>query len=595
MENIRNFCIIAHIDHGKSTLADRFLELTKTIEERKMKDQLLDTMDLERERGITIKLQPVRMNYELNGQEYILNLIDTPGHVDFSYEVSRSLAAVEGAILLVDATQGIQAQTLANLRIAQKEGLAIIPVINKIDMDIAEPERVAKDLANLLKISEDKVLKISARSGEGVEEVLKEVIKNVPEPKKNSSQDLSALVFDSVYDSYRGVVAFVRVFSGELKAGQGIALFNEKVNSTCDEVGTFSPTLTKKNNLSSGEIGYVVTGLKDLEKCRVGETITLSPTAENFQALEGYTQPQSNVYASIFPTDADDFSTLAKAAQKLKLNDASLDFTRISSPALGSGIRCGFLGMLHMEIVAERFKREYLIDVVLTPPSVEYKIRKTDGEEITINDPEKYPDQSAIETISEPWAKVEIITPSEFLGAIMELLPKLRGELRENKFLDQKTTILTYEMPLSSIVTSFYDQLKSITSGYGSFSYKQIGFRPEDLVKLDILIAGDKTGAFSQIIHRSGAQARGRTLVKKLKELIPKQMFQVSLQAAVGSYVVAREDISAMKKDVIAKLYGGDRTRKDKLLKKQAAGKKKMKQLGRVEVPSDIFIKVLKN
>jgi len=632
-EKIRNFCIISHVDHGKTTLADRLLELTGTIEKRKMRAQLLDTMDLERERGITIKLQPVRMEYQLENpkheirnpkqiqnsndsnnleirnsdldiasSKYTLNLIDTPGHVDFSYEVSRSLAAVEGAILLVDATQGIQAQTLANLKIAQEQNLKIIPVINKIDFSAAEPDRVAEDLAKLLKIDKQKVIHISAKIGQNINKVIQRIIQDIPAPQGKSDKPLSALVFDSAYDSYRGVIAYVRIFDGNIQPEQGITFANTQTKSESLEVGTFSPTLKNKEFLSAGEIGYIITGLKDLQKCRVGETITLSPISENFKPLKGYTEPQANVFASIFPRESADFPALAEALQKLKLNDASLIFERDSSPALGSGYRCGFLGMLHMEIVAERLRREHGLEVVLTPPSVEYKIKKTDQSEIIINNPAEFPDQSEIESILEPWVKVEILAPKDYLGNVMELLPKMRGELIDNKFLlpfgrqgNQKTVILHYNLPLSSLVTGLYDKLKSATSGFGSFSYERIGFREADLVKLDILVAGEISPAFSQIVHKNQVEARGRFMVKKLKELIPRQMFQVSLQAAIGAKIIAREDIPAMKKDVIAKLYGGDRTRKDKLLKKQAKGKAKMKRLGRVDIPADVFLKIMKS
>jgi GTP-binding protein LepA len=624
-ENIRNFAIIAHIDHGKSTLADRLLELTNTIPARKMREQALDTMDLERERGITIKLQPVRMIYKIpnsksqvpNNNQFqnsndqkglkignwklensdskcILNLIDTPGHVDFSYEVSRSLAAVEGAILLVDATQGIQAQTLANLKIAQNHDLKIIPVINKIDVPAAEPDRIVEDLSKLLKIDKQEIIQISARTGENVEKVIQKIIQDIPAPTGAKDQPLSALVFDSSYDPYRGVIAYVRIFDGQAKAEQGIELVNAKLKSKSLEIGYFSPTLEKYEILSAGEIGYIITGLKDLTKCRVGETITLSPIPQNFQPLKGYAEPQSNVYASIFPIDNDQFPVLSEALAKLKLNDASLFFERDSSPALGSGFRCGFLGLLHMEIVAERLRREYDLEVVLTPPSVEYKIAKTNGENKIINNPALLPDQSEIRSISEPWVNVEIISPKKYLGEVMALLPNLRGELIDNGFIDQKTVILHYKMPFANLISGLYNSLKSATSGYGSFSYQKLGFEPSDLVKLDIIIAGEKSGAFAQIVHRSQAQNKGRSFVKKLKELIPKQMFQVSLQAAIGSKVIAREDISALKKDVIAKLYGGDRTRKDKLLKKQAKGKARMKKLGRIDIPSDVFLKILK-
>jgi GTP-binding protein LepA len=624
MKNIRNFAIIAHIDHGKSTLADRLLELTQTIPARKMRDQLLDTMDLERERGITIKLQPVRMVYEIinpkseilnksqfqnsnssNGLEirnsdleigskYILNLIDTPGHVDFSYEVSRSLAAVEGVILLVDATQGIQAQTLANLKLAKKQNLKVIPVVNKIDAEAAEPERVAEDLAKLLNLNKQDIIRISARTGENVENVIQKIIQDIPAPSGEKNQSLSALVFDSSYDPYRGVIAYVRVFQGQIKKEKAIALINAKIKSETQEVGYFSPTLTKKESLSAGEIGYIVTGLKNLTKCRVGETITLSPIAQNFKPLKGYAEPLSNVYASVFPVNNDQFPLLSRSLAKLKLNDASLSFERDSSPALGSGFRCGFLGMLHMEIVAERLRREYDLEVVLTPPSVEYKIEKTNDQKAIINNPALLSDQSEIKSISEPWVITEIIAPKKYLGEVMTLLPRLRGELVDNSFIDQKTVIFHYKMPLSNLISGFYDSLKSATQGYGSFSYKKIGFKTEDLVKLDIIIAGERSPAFAQIIPRAQAEIKGQSLVKKLKALIPKQMFQVSLQAAIGAKIIAREDIPALKKDVIAKLYGGDRTRKDKLLKKQAKGKAKMKQLGRVEIPSDVFLKILK-
>lgn len=568
---IRNFVIIAHIDHGKSTLADRMLEITGTVPQEKMREQMLDTMDLERERGITIKLQPVRMSYK----EFILNLIDTPGHVDFSYEVSRSLAAVEGAVLVVDATKGIQAQTLANLDHAIANNLTIIPVINKIDLPNARIEEVSGEMAELLQIEPSSILKVSAKTGEGVAEILEKIVADVPPPKGGREAPLRALIFDSVYDAYRGAIAYVRVAEGAVKAGDRIKFLATRKIVEALEVGEFKLKYQPAETLRGGEIGYIITGAKDLADVNVGDTIALdSPLSVS--PIEGYKKPQSMVFASFF-TPGGEPNHLRKALEKLKLNDSSLTFEPENSAAFGHGFKCGFLGLLHLEIVKERLEREYNLDLIVTQPSVEYKIYHMD---------------TKVE-YEEPWVKLEIITPQTYVGPVMELAQSRRGLYQNTRYFGQRA-ILEYESPLSEIIVDFYDKLKSVSSGYASQNYEVIGWRPGDLVKLEVIIAGTKIEEFNKIVPRSQAPVQAKNLALKLKDLIPRQMFEVTVQIAVGGKILAREDIPALRKDVIAKLYGGDVTRKNKLLKKQAAGKKKMKMLGKLEIPDSVFMELLK-
>ena len=598
-KNIRNFCIIAHIDHGKSTLADRFLEITKTVEKRDMKHgQLLDTMDLEQERGITIKLQPVRMDWEYNGEQYILNLIDTPGHVDFSYEVSRSLAACEGAILVVDATQGIEAQTLANCCMALDHNLEIVPVLNKIDLPSADVEKRAKELENALGISRDEIIAVSAKEGTNVEKVLEKVIEKVPAPKDSSDEDeLKALIFDSVYDQYKGVVAFVRLDSGSLKKGDKVYFLNTKKEIEVLEVGYFKPQYSPADKLSTGEVGYVVTGLKSLREARVGDTLWKSGKSKvdlnEAEALKGYSVVRPFVFAGVFSTDADEYSLLRDALDKLQINDSALSFEPEQSGALGHGFRCGFLGLLHMEIVQERLEREYNLDLIVTAPSVSYIVITPDGEK-KISSPAELPDPSTIMGIKEPWVKVEILVPKDYVGAIITLCTEKRAVSKNMQYLDENRVMLVFEMPLASIVVDFYDNLKSASSGYASMNYEYLDYREENLVKLDILVAGEKIDALALIVHRKDAFYVGQKMTKKLKELIPKHQFPVSIQASIGSKVIARETISAFRKDVTAGLYGGDVSRKNKLLKKQKAGKKRMKMMGKVQVPQEAFLAILK-
>lgn len=601
-QNTRNFCIIAHIDHGKSTLADRFLELTKTVEDRKMKNQLLDQMDLERERGITIKLQPARMEYESENQKYILNLIDTPGHVDFAYEVSRSLAAVEGAILLVDATQGIQAQTLANLYLAMEQNLEIIPVINKIDMPNAMIEKVSKEISDLIGTDEDEIIKISAKTGENVEKVLEEVIKKVPYPKGGKNKPARALIFDSYFDSYKGVVAQVRMIDGKIEKGDQIYFLGTKTRSEIIELGVIKPQLEKTELLEAGAVGYIATGLKEVGKCRVGDTITKYESSfkdakeieEKIKPLPGYKEVKPTVFASLYPVDGDDYPELRDALEKLKLNDASLSFEPESSTALGRGFRCGFLGMLHLEIISERLTREYDMNLVITTPSVSYKIIKSDGKEIIIFSPADMPDPGLIQKIQEPWAKLEIILPKDRIGSIMKLAENSRALYKSTNYLSEDRVILEYEIPLINIIVDFYDNLKSVSSGFASMNYESIGFKPGDLIKLDIIVAEERVEAFSRIVPRSESQEEGKRIVSKLKDVIPRQNFAIALQAAISGKIIARETISPFRKDVTAKLYGGDVSRKRKLLEKQKKGKKKMKSFGKVEIPQEAFLSVLK-
>jgi GTP-binding protein LepA len=590
IENIRNFCIIAHIDHGKSTLADRFLEVTKTVDKRDLKEQTLDTMDLERERGITIKLQPAKMDYK----GYTLNLIDTPGHVDFAYEVSRSLAAVEGALLVVDASQGIEAQTLSTLYAAIDAGLEIIPVVNKIDLPHAEPEKVAEEIINLLGCPHEDIIFASGKTGQGVEDVLDRIIERVPEPRILDDKGPKALIFDSFYDSYKGVITYVRMFNGGLKKGEKITLMAEKTPAEVLEIGYLKPKFVQTDGLGVGEIGYVVTGLKEVKKARVGDTITSSAQMAK-EALAGYQRVKPFVFAGLFTTEGDDFPLLREALGKLSLSDSSLEYEPENSAALGFGFRCGFLGLLHMEIVKERLEREFNLDLIATSPSVSYEIVKTNGETVTITSPADLPEITNIKEIREPFVKLEVVTPSDYIGPIMDLVQKRHGIYKNTSYLDANRAVLEYKVPLSGIVTDFFDQLKSISSGYASLNYDFLGYRPENLVKVDVLINGQAFDTLALIVHKSEAQRSGEEFTKKLKDLIPRQNFKIPIQAAIGGKIIAREDIPAFRKDVTAKLYGGDVTRKRKLLEKQKKGKKRMKMVGNVEIPSDTFIKLLKS
>lgn len=589
LQKIRNFCIIAHIDHGKSTLADRLLELTNTIEKRRMKEQVLDQMDLERERGITIKLQPVRMNY--HGFE--LNLIDTPGHVDFSYEVSRSLAACEGAILVVDATQGIQAQTLANVNLALEHNLRIIPVVNKIDLPNAAPEQTALEIKEAFSFPDDDILFVSAKTGENVGQILEAVIKLVPAPRGHADLPLQALIFDSKYDKHRGVVAYVRVMNGRVTTNDDLLTMVARTRGQALEVGYFAPEFRKNNELTAGEVGYIVTGLREVQKARVGDTVTLAKTPAA-AALPGYKDIKPMVYASIFPTSGDDYPLLRDAMEKLKLNDASLTFEPENISSLGFGFRTGFLGLLHMDIVQERLTREFGLDLVLTAPSVAYRVKKHSGEALTIYTPAELPDPSAIEEIFEPWVRLDVLTPEKYLGSIMTLVTARRGLYKSTTYLGPGHLNLHYEVPLANIISDFYDKLKSVSSGYASMNYELLDYRPGDLVRVDTLVAGDRVDALAFIVHQDFAENEGRDLVTKLKTLIPKQQFPIALQAAVGSKIIARETIPALRKDVTAKLYGGDVTRKMKLLKKQKVGKKRLKAVGKVEIPQAAFLALMK-
>lgn len=592
-DNIRNFCIIAHIDHGKSTLADRLLEITGTIEKRKMREQVLDQMDLERERGITIKLQPVRMLYKLQTNSYQLNLIDTPGHVDFTYEVSRSLQACEGAILVVDATQGIQAQTLANVNLALEHKLVIIPVVNKIDLPNAQAEKTALEMKEAFGFSDEQILFVSAKTGENVEEILREVIKRIPPPSGREDAPLQALIFDSKYDKHRGVVAYVRIVNGKIANNEKIQMIQAGVTGQALEVGYFAPEFHKTDSLSAGEVGYIVTGLREVGKARVGDTVT-QMTQPADEPLPGYKEVKPMVFASIFPSQGDDYHLLQGALSKLKLNDAALSFEPENIPSLGFGYRTGFLGLLHMDIVQERLQREFGLDLVLTSPSVAYVVERTDGEKITVYSPLQFPDPSEIKQINEPWVKLDILTPEKHLGSIMTLVTGRRGSYKNSTYLGPGRVNLHFEMPLLNIISDFYDKLKSVTSGYGSMNYEILDFRPGELVKLDILIAGERADALSAIVHRDAAESEGRRIVEKLKTLVPKQQFPVALQAAIGGKILARETIPALRKDVTAKLYGGDVTRKMKLLEKQKKGKKKLRARGKVDIPHSAFLALMK-
>jgi GTP-binding protein LepA len=591
---VRNFCIIAHIDHGKSTLADRLLEFTNSISRRDMQDQVLDSMDLERERGITIKLQAVRMTYPArDGNAYELNLIDTPGHVDFAYEVSRSLAACEGAILVVDAAQGIEAQTLANLYQAVEAGLTIVPVVNKIDLDAAQPEMVAEEIADVTGIPRGEVIFASAKQGIGTQDILEAVISKVPPPRGDPAAPLRALIFDSHYDTYRGVITYVRVVDGEIIPRTKIRMMNTGKVHEVDEVGWFAPSPRPAEKLTAGEVGYVTAAIKNVIDARVGDTIT---TAENGAAtpLSGYRQVKPMVFAGLFPTNSEQFGDLKEALEKLQLNDGALSFEPENSAALGFGFRCGFLGLLHLEIVQERLEREFELELITTAPTVAYQVTLKRGGLIEVDNPAVLPDPTLIESISEPFVKLSIIAPSIYVGAMMELCQERRGIYKRLEHRPGDRVVLEYEMPLGEIIHDFYDQLKSRSKGYASMDYELIGFRDGDLVKVDVLVAGEPVDALSLIVHRSKAQIQGRKLVEKLKTIIPRQMFMVPLQAAIGGKVIARETISAMRKDVIAKCYGGDITRKRKLLEKQKEGKKRMKRVGSIEIPQEAFMAVLK-
>jgi GTP-binding protein LepA len=587
-QQIRNFCIIAHIDHGKSTLADRLMELTGTVQKRDMKAQLLDKMDLEREKGITIKLAPVRMQYK----EYELNLIDTPGHVDFSYEVSRSLEACEGALLVVDATQGIQAQTLANVYLALAAGLTIIPVLNKIDLPAADTAQVGAEIMNLLGCRREDILEISAKTGQGVEAVLEKIVQEIPEPKSSKTTETRALIFDSYYDDYRGVILYVRVFDGEIKKNAAIKMMATAAAGIALEVGALTPEMTARQSLTSGEIGYVVTNLKSTREAKVGDTITLSE-APAAQALPGYKDVQPFVYAGFFPDSGENYQLLKDAVEKLSLSDSALQFVPENSPVLGFGVRVGFLGLLHMDIVRERLEREYGLELVITNPSTDYHVVLTSGQELDIKSAADLPDPAKIQEIREPWISGEIIMPQDYVGPVIQLISAKRGRQKNISYVEQRA-VIDFEAPLANLLTDFYDQLKSLTSGYGSFNYELADYRPEDLVRLDFYVAGEPVSALSAMVHRSEAQKLGRETVEKLKDIIPRQNFQVSLQAAIGGKFIAREDISAYRKDVTTGLYGGDVSRKKKVLAKQAKGKKRLKRFGRVDIPPEAFTVMLR-
>jgi GTP-binding protein LepA len=589
MKNIRNFCIVAHIDHGKSTLADRFLEVTGTVNKRDMKNQMLDTMELEQERGITIKLQPVRMEYK----GFILNLIDTPGHVDFSYEVSRSLAAVEGALLIVDASQGIEAQTLSNVYLALEHNLEIIPVVNKIDLPHAEPEKVAKEIVDLLGVKREEIIFASGKTGEGVSEILDRVIEKVPSPIGQPEKPLRALIFDSFYDPYKGVVIYVRIKDGQLEKDQKIFMCATKTNAESLEIGYMKPMLKAEKLINCGEIGYIVTGLKDVSEARVGDTVTMIGE-KNIEALPGYKKFKPFVFAGIYTTEGDDYPLLREALGKLALSDSSLEYLPENSGALGFGFRCGFLGLLHMDIVKERLEREFNLDLIVTIPSVSYEVMQSNNELINIHSASELPDMSQVKEIREPWTNMEIVTPSDYIGPIMELIQNRRGVFKTVDYLEETRVIIKTEMPMAQIITDFYDQLKSISSGYASMNYELKEYRASELSKLDILVGGTVVDTLSLLVHRSEALAVGKNIIEKLKKLIPRQMFKIALQASIGAKIIAREDIPAFRKDVTAKLYGGDVTRKNKLLNKQREGKKKMKQLGKIEIPSNAFMELLK-
>lgn len=593
-DRIRNFCIIAHIDHGKSTLADRLLQATGTVEDRQMKEQFLDNMDLERERGITIKLQAARMNYTAkDGQQYVLNLIDTPGHVDFSYEVSRSLVACEGALLVVDASQGVEAQTLANVYLALESNLEIIPVLNKIDLPGAEPERVIGEIEEIIGLDCSGAILASAKEGIGIPEILEAIVERVPPPANTINESLRALIFDSYYDSYRGVIVYFRVMDGTVKKGDRIYLMASGKEYVIDELGILAPTQKQVEELHAGEVGYLGAAIKAVADARVGDTITLCKN-KAAEALPGYAEANPMVFCGMFPIDADQFEDLREALEKLELNDAALQYEPETSSAMGFGFRCGFLGLLHMEIVQERLEREYNLDLIITAPSVVYKVVTNKGEELYIDNPSRLPSPNERDRIEEPYVQVEMITPEVYVGSLMELSQNRRGIFKDMKYLTQGRTTLTYELPLAEVVTDFFDQMKSRSRGYASMEYHLIGYRENPLVKLDIMINGDPVDSLAMIVHRDKAYNVGRAMAEKLKELIPRHQFKVPIQASIGAKVIASEHIPAMRKDVLAKCYGGDISRKKKLLQKQAKGKKRMKAVGTVDVPQEAFMAVLK-
>ena len=593
MKNIRNFCIIAHIDHGKSTLADRLLEFTGAVTEREAEDQVLDNMDLEKERGITIKSHAIQMEYTYNGQDYILNLIDTPGHVDFSYEVSRSIAACEGALLIVDAAQGIQAQTISNLYLALEHDLEIVPILNKIDLPSAEPELVKDQITNLTLCKKEDIIPASAKTGKGIQAILSAIIERIPHPNGDSNMPLQAMIFDSVYNTFRGVEAYFKVVNGEIKKGQRVKFMATDMDYHADEIGALRLKQFPKNSLKAGEVGYIISGIKTATEVKVGDTIT---TVDNpaIEPIKGFEEVKPMVFAGIYPVDTEDFEELRNSMEKLQLNDASLTFEPESSAALGFGFRCGFLGMLHMEIIQERLEREFEMTVITTVPNVSYYAYTKAGKKLEIHNPSDYPDQSILESVEEPYIRAQIITKSDFIGPVMSLCITKRGELTNQIYLTTDRVELSFEMPLGEIVFDFYDKLKSISKGYASFDYSPIGYRVSVLAKLDILLNGDPVDALSALVHKTNSYSLGKKLCEKLKELIPRQQFDIAIQSAIGSKIISRETVKALRKDVTAKCYGGDISRKRKLLEKQKKGKKRMRQVGNVEIPQEAFLSVLK-
>ena len=593
MKNIRNFCIIAHIDHGKSTLADRLLEYTGAVSERDAQDQLLDNMDLEKERGITIKSHAIQMEYNYQNENYILNLIDTPGHVDFSYEVSRSIAACEGALLIVDAAQGIQAQTISNLYLALEHNLEIIPVLNKIDLPSAEPELVKDQIINLISCNKENIIPASAKTGVGISSILKEIIEKIPSPKGDPKAPLQAMIFDSIYNPFRGVEAYFKIINGEIRKGQAVKFMATKMEYHADEIGVLKLNQHPKETLKAGEVGYIISGIKTAKEVKVGDTIT---TIQNpaVHAIKGFEEVKPMVFAGIYPVDTEDFEELRSSMEKLQLNDASLTFEPESSAALGFGFRCGFLGMLHMEIIQERLEREFEMTVITTVPNVSYYAYTKSGDKLEIHNPSDYPEANILERVEEPYIRAQIITKSDFIGAVMNLCITKRGELINQVYLTTDRVELTFEMPLGEIVFDFYDKLKSISKGYASFDYSIIEYRTSILAKLDILLNGDSVDALSALVHKTNSYSLGKKLCGKLKELIPRQQFDIAIQSAIGAKIISRETVKALRKDVTAKCYGGDITRKRKLLEKQKKGKKRMKQVGNVEIPQEAFLSVLK-